>query len=188
MSTLPKSFVTPAEYLELERKAEYKSEYYNGEIFPMPGVSRKHDRINICLIVLLQLHLKGTHCELFTGGMRVLVTPSGLYTYPDLSVVCGEPQFLDSEVDTLINPTLLIEVLSPTTEDYDRGRKAKMYRAMASVQELLLVAQDSPGVELHRRQADGSWVLTEVNGLDASIQLGSIGLTLRLSDIYPAEA
>ena len=185
MSTLPKTFVTPEEYLERERKSEERHEYYNGEIFPMPGVSRTHDRIEVRLTVLIAQHLKGTNFEVSNASLRVLVKPTGLYTYPDLSVVRGESQFADAHIDTLINPTLLVEILSPSTEDYDLGKKAKMYRGIPSLEELLLIAQDSHSVDLHRRQADGSWVIHEANGLEASIELASIGYTLHLRELYP---
>jgi Uma2 family endonuclease len=121
---------------------------------------------------------------MFSANMRVLATPSGLYTYPDLSVASEEPQFVDSQVDTLINPTLLVEVLSPSTEDYYRGKKTKLYRAIPSLQELLLVAQDSYEVELYRRQTDGSWSLIEAKGLESAITLTSIGYTLELGELY----
>ena len=143
MSTLAKPFLSPEEYLEIERQAEGKNEYYNGEIFAMSGVSRRHDRINFQLTFLIAQHLRGKRCDGFTAGMRVLAIPSGLYTYPDLSVGCDEPQFADPHVDTLTNPTLLVEILSPSTENYDRGKKAKLYRAIPSLQELLLISQDS---------------------------------------------
>ena len=184
MSTLPKTFLTPEEYLERERKAESKSEYSHGEIFAMSGVSRKHDAIAFELLLLLGNHLRGKRCRGFTADMRVLVEPGGLYTYPDLSVACEEPRFADQEVDTLLNPTLLVEVLSPSTEAYDRGQKARLYRAMPSLRELLLIAQDSYDLELYRRQADGSWGLFEASGLDGAIELASIGYTLRLRELY----
>jgi Uma2 family endonuclease len=133
---------------------------------------------------LIGQHLDGGKCEFFTANMRVLVEASGLYTYPDLSVVCGEPRFADPYVDSLTNPTLLIEVLSPSTEDYDRGRKAAMYRKIPSLQELLLIAQDSHELELSRRMPDGNWSLMAASGLEASIDLQSIGYTLRLRDLY----
>jgi Uma2 family endonuclease len=184
MSTLSKPFLSPEEYLAIERKAEYKSEYYHGEMFAMSGVSRRHDRINVRLTVLIGQHLRGKKCETFSANMRVLATSSGLYTYPDLSVVCEEPQFADAHVDTLTNPALLVEILSPSTEDYDRGKKAKLYRAIASLRELLFIAQDSYEVELYRRQADGSWSLIEAAGLESAIALTSIGYTLSLRELY----
>jgi len=184
MSTLPKTFVTPEEYLERERKAECKSEYYNGGIFAMSGVSRKHDGIAMMLQFLIAGHLRGKSCRPYSAEVRVLAQPSGLYTYPDLSVVCGKPQYADSDVDTLINPILLVEVLSPSTEVYDRGQKAKLYRAIPSLQELLLVSQETYEVELYRRQPDGSWSIVSVTGLDASMELASIGYTLHLRELY----
>lgn len=184
MSTLPKKSFTPEEYLELERKAEYKSEYYNGQIFAMSGASRWHDRIDSQLTILIGQHLRGQKYEAFTAGMRVLAVPSGLYTYPDLSVTCEEPQFTDPHVDTLTNPTLLVEILSPSTESYDRGTKAKLYRAIPSLRELLIVSQDNYEVELYRREPDGTWALIEATGLDAVVDLQSIGYTLRLSELY----
>jgi Uma2 family endonuclease len=176
-------FLSPEEYLEIERKAEYKSEYYHGEMFAMSGVSRTHDRINVQLTFLIAQHLRGKRCEAFTANMRVLAASSGLYTYADLSVVCEEPQFADAQVDTLTDPALLVEILSPSTEDYDRGKKAKLYRAIPSLQELLFIAQDSYEVELYRRQPDGTWSLIEARGLEAAIALTSIGYTLSLREL-----
>jgi len=184
MSTLPKKSFTAEEYLELERKTEYKSEYHDGQIFAMSGVSRRHDRITVNLTLLTGQHLKNRKCQLFTSNMRVLVEASGLYTYPDLSVTCEKPHFTDEHVDTLTNPTLLIEVLSPSTKSYDRGTKAKLYRAIPSLQELLIVSQTGYEIELYRRQQDGTWVLIEAKGLDASLELRSIGYELRLRDVY----
>jgi Uma2 family endonuclease len=184
MSTLSRRFVSPEEYLEIERKAVDKSEYFKGEMFAMSGASRWHDRIATMLTFLLEQHLTGKPCETFSAGMRVLAIPSGLYTYPDLSVVFYEPQFADPHVDTLTNPTLLVEILSPSTEDYDRGKKAKLYRAIPSLQELLFIAQDSYEVELYRRQTDGTWSLIEAKGLESEIALTSIGYTLSLRELY----
>lgn len=184
MSTLSKPFLSPEQYLEIERKADFKSEYYHGEMFAMSGGSRRHDRITVQLTFLVVQHLRGKTCETFSANMRVLATPVGLYTYPDLSVACEEPQFADTHVDTLINPTLLVEILSPSTEDYDRGKKAKLYRAIPSLRELLFVAQDSYEVELYRRQTDGTWSLIEAKGLESAIPLTSIGYTLSLRELY----
>jgi Uma2 family endonuclease len=184
MATLPKTSISPGEYLERERKAEYKSEYCNGEVFAMAGAIQKHDGIAMQLYMMTMQHLRGKTCRPYSGDMRVLVNPSGLFTYPDLTVVCGKPLYADSEIDTLTNPTLLVEILSPSTELYDRGQKAKLYRAMPSVQELLLVSQDSYEVELYRRQTDGTWSIISATGLDASIELTSIAFTLPLRDLY----
>lgn len=184
MSTPTKSFLTPEAYLETERKAEYKSEYSNGEMFAMAGVNRRHDAIAVQLQFLLSQHLRRKKCRVNSSSMRILVNPAGLYTYPDLSVVCEEPRYTDSLVDTLVNPALVVEILSPSTEAYDRGKNAKLYRAMPSLVEYLLIAQDSYDVELYRRQADGTWPVIEAGGLDSSIDLTTIGYTLHLRELY----
>jgi len=184
MSTQAKTLYTPEEYIELERKAEFKSEYYNGQIFAMSGASRWHDFIASQLETLIGQHLRGKKCLKFTANMRVLAAPSGLYTYPDLSVTCDEPRFGDPFGETLLNPSLLVEILSPSTESYDRGTKAKLYRAIPSLRELLIVSQEDYEVELYRRQPDGTWSLIEAKGLEAEIELESIGYTLRLRELY----
>jgi len=184
MSTQPKTFITPEEYLELERKAEYKSEYYNGEMFAMSGTSLKHNTIAMQLYGLVGQHLRGKKCRAYPSELRVLVAPSGLYTYPDLVVVCGAPQLTDAYNDTLVNPTLVAEILSPSTENYDRGNKAKLYREIPSLRELLLISQDCFDVELYQRRDDGSWSLFDAVGLDASVHLTSIDCTLRLAELY----
>jgi len=184
MSTSPTSPLTAEEYLEVERKAEFKSEFYLGEMFAMSVGSRKHSRIPFRLTALIGEHIERKGCEGYTADMRVLVEESGLYTYPDLSVICGAPKFADAQMDTLINPTLLVEVLSPSTEEYDRGTKVKLYRAIASLRECLLISQDAPEVELYRREMDDVWKLIVAKGPNASVELKSIDYTLRLWDLY----
>jgi Uma2 family endonuclease len=184
MATLPKTFLTPEQYLEIERKAETKSQYYDGEMFAMSGVSRVHDLIAGQLHLLVGQHLRGKEFCWHTSGMRIRIAPRGPYVYPDLSATCEEPQYADPHVDMLVNPALVVEILSPSTEAHDRGRKAKLYRSMPSLREVLLIAQDSHDVELHRRQQDGRWVILEAGGLEASIELESISYTLRLRELY----
>lgn len=184
MSTQPKVLLTPEEYLAMERAAERKSEYYGGEMFAMSGVSRWHDRIAAQLLFLLSLHLRHKDCEVHTADLRVHVASAGLYTYPDASVVWGEPTFLDTNVDTLTNPVLLVEILSPSTERYDRVFKVHSYRTIPSLSECLLIAQDEHFVQLHRRLADSTWSVIEARGRDASIELKSIGYTLCLEELY----
>ena len=129
--------------------------------------------------------LKGRACETYAGDMRVHVPATGLYTYPDVTVICGEPRFEDSEVDTLLNPTLLIEVLSPSTEGYDRGKKFAQYRTLESFREYVLVSQEEVRVEIFTRQDDGHWLLSEEAGrLEETVPLASIGCELRLADVY----
>jgi Uma2 family endonuclease len=130
-------------------------------------------------------HLKGTTFEAFTSKIRVSVRPAALFTYPDLSVACEKPEFIEAEDDdTLLNPTLIAEILSPQTEGYDLGRRAEMYRRLSSLQELVLIAQDRAHVVVQRRRLDGGWSLFEADGLEASIELTSIGCSLSLADLY----
>ena len=176
-------YISPEEYLRLERQAEYKSEYLNGEIFAMSGASEGHNLIAGNIFGELRQQLRGGPCRAYVSDMRVKVRANGLYTYPDVVVVCGEPKFEDKEVDTLVNPTMLIEVLSPSTERYDRIAKTSYYRTIDSLAEHLLVAQDEIRLEQYARQ-DGQWLLSEYLALDAIVSLPSISGTLKLSDVY----
>ena len=178
------TYVSPEEYLRLERQAEYKSEYLNGEIFPMSGASRQHNLITANIGAEFNRQLKGKPCEAYASDMRVKVRSNGLYTYPDVIVVCGEPQFEDQEVDTLLNPTLLIEVLSQSTERYDRIAKTSYYRTIDSLQEHLLVAQHEVRVEQYLRQPNGQWAQMQYTSPDEVVQLTSIDCSLKLIDAY----
>jgi len=177
-------YISPEEYLRRERLAEYKSEYLNGEIFAMAGASEQHNLIAGNIFGELREQLKTGSCRAYTSDMRVRVRSNGLYTYPDVIVVCGEPQFEDKEVDTLVNPTVLGEVLSRATERYDRIAKTTYYRTIDSLAEHLLVAQDEIRVEQYIRQADGQWLMLEFLTRDAVVDLPSIGCTLKLSEVY----
>lgn len=174
---------TPEEYLALERKAEYKSEYVNGEIYAMGGASLAHTTITLNIGALLLAQLRGRPCRVLTSEMRVKISATGSYVYPDVVVACGDIQFEDAEVDTLLNPTVIIEVLSPTTEAFDRGAKFGHYRQLPSVQEYLLIAQDRVSVERFSRQGD-QWLLTEATDLGDTMQLASIGCELPLANVY----
>ncbi len=176
--------VSPEEYLEAERRAEYKSEYFAGEILAMTGASREHNLIVGNLLGSLHPQLRGRPCELYPSDMRVKITRTGAYAYPDLVVVCGEPEFEDEQVDTLLNPTVLVEVLSPSTERHDRGRKWEHYRRLPSLAEFLLVAQEQPRIEHYLRQESGLWLFHDASGEDAVLELSSIGCTLALRDVY----
>jgi len=184
VSTQPKSWLTPEQYLELERKAEFKSEYLQGEMFAMAGASEPHNLVVANLIRDLGQQLRRRPCRIYPSDMRVRVSATGLYTYPDVTVVCEPPQFADQQTDTLLNPTLIAEVLSPSTEGYDRGRKFEHYRAIESLAEYLLVAQDRVHVDLYTRQPDGSWVLSEASRLEDTLELRSVGCQLVLGDLY----
>src|ERR1044071_929748 len=178
------TYISPQEYLRRERLADYKSEYLNGEIFAMSGASREHNLITGNIGAELNRQLRGRPCEAYTNEMRVKVRSNGLYTYPDVIVVCGEPQFEDKEVDTLLNPTLLVEVLSRSTEKYDRIAKASYYRTIDSLAEHLLVAQSEIRFEQYTKQNDGQWVFSEYLTRDSVVELPSIECTLKLSDVY----
>jgi Uma2 family endonuclease len=184
MSSQPKRRFTPEEYLVLERKAEYKSEYLDGEILAMTGASRKHNLISTNAITALNKQLENRPCELYGSDMRVKVSQTGLYTYPDLVVVCDEPQFEDMELDTLLNPTLIIEILSKSTENYDRGEKFEHYRSIETLKEYLLIAQKKHHVMLYTRQADNNWLLSEKKSINDTISLSSINCDLLLTDVY----
>ncbi len=183
MSAAPKPYYTPEQYLELERQAEYKSEYYAGEIFAMAGGSPEHSLIAANVIAGLHPQLLGKPCRVYNSDLRVRTTEE-LYTYPDVTVVCGEPQFSVEDPETLVNPTLIVEVLSRTTEAWDRGGKFEQYRQRESLQEYVLVAQDRPHVERFARQPNGQWLLSEVNGLEAVMALPAIGCELALAGVY----
>ena len=184
MSTMPRPHLTPEEYLEIERKAEYKSEYYGGEMFAMSGARRAHNLIAMNVGGALYNQLRGRSCEAYPSDMRVRVSATGLYTYPDVVVVCGKPQFADNEMDSLVNPTMLVEILSPGTEAYDRGRKFEHYRKIESLRQYLLVASERVSVELFTRQAGGQWLLNSAAGLEEELDLESIECRLRVEDIY----
>lgn len=179
-----KRLYTPEEYLALEREAEFKSEYFHGEIYAMAGSSPEHSTITINISREVSLQLKGKPCQAFSNDMKVRTTPTGLFAYPDLSVVCGEPRFHDSKRDVLVNPTVLFEVLSSSTEAYDRGKKFAQYQEIESLTDYVLIAQDEPRIEHFRRQPDDQWLLTVATGLASKIRLASIECTLSLSEVY----
>ena len=184
MSLQPKPRLTPEDYLALERSADFKSEYFNGEIFAMTGASESHNLVVINTIRELSTQLKKRPCKVYANDMRVKVDPTGLYTYPDVVVTCGKAQFDDTHLDTLLNPVLIVEVLSDSTEAYDRGRKFEHYRKLDSLVEYVLIAQNRPHIESYRRQADQQWLLREYSELDGTLRLLSIDCDLALAEIY----
>jgi Uma2 family endonuclease len=184
MSSQTKVYYTPEEYLALERQAEYKSEYFNGEIFAMTGASRRHNLVAANILASLHGQLRKRPCEVYSSDMRVKVSPTGLYTYPDVVVVCGEPSFDDQQKDTLLNPTVLVEVLSKSTASYDRGEKFEHYRKLDSLAEYLVVAQNKYHAEHYIRQPDNRWLLSETDDGQQTIHLSAIECDLALADIY----
>lgn len=178
---------TPQEYLTLERSTASKSEWLDGEIFAMGGGSPEHNTIQGNLYGELYRQLKGRNCQYFGSDQKVrspLAGMLGLFTYPDATVVCGQPLYHDAEVDVLVNPTVIFEVLSPSTEAYDRGEKRLRYQAMPSLVEYVLVAQQVPLIERWVRAPDGAWVVSRLEGLGATLVLDAIGCTITLADIY----
>ena len=176
--------LTDAEYLDLERKAEFKSEFFDGEMFAMAGGSLSHSLITMNFGGELRDKLKGRPCVPYNSDLRLKVEPTGLYTYPDLSVICGPPHFADAEKDTVTNPTLLVEVLSDSTESYDRGAKLRNYVLIPTVREYLLVSQHEPRIEQYLRQEDGSWLWREVAGLEATLEIPSLQVSIALAEIF----
>ena len=177
MSALAKTHLTEEQYLIIERAAATKSEFYDGEMFAMAGARENHMLIITNLTRELSNQLRRRPCRVYANDMRVKVEPSGLYTYPDLVALCQPPRFLDERRDTLLNPQVIIEVLSDSTEAYDRGDKAVFYRRSPSLTDYLLVSQKRPHLEHYRRQADQHlWTLTELTDLDAVLRLDALDL------------
>jgi Uma2 family endonuclease len=181
MATQPKPFYTVEQYLALEQESEEKHEYLAGEIFAMAGASPDHIRITTDVGRSLGNQLEGRSCETFNTDLRVRTGPAGLYTYPDVSVVCGRAEF---DRETLLNPTLIVEVLSPSTESYDRGEKFILYQRLPSLREYVLIWQNRPRIEKYVRQADDTWAYSLVEGLEAAVRLETIGCELRLAEVY----
>jgi len=184
MAAIPKTLIAEQDYLEDERKSLHKSEYFNGEIFAMAGASKTHNKIVASVILAIGEHLKGKSCSFFPSDLRVHNAENSLYTYSDVTVVCGEEKYLDDEFDTLLNPTVLVEVLSPATEDYDRGTKFKLYRTIPSLQNYLLVSSTEFAAEIYTRQANDEWILNTAQGKSSRIHISALNYDLSLSDIY----
>ena len=184
MSLQPESRLTPQEYLIWERRQETRHEYFEGEVYAMTGASREHNLLTLNLAASLHAQLRGGPCEVYTNDMRVKVGETGIYTYPDVAVACERSEFEDEEVDTLLNPVAIIEVLSTSTEQHDRGAKFMHYRTLPSLQDCLLVAQTECRVEHFVRQPANRWLLTEYRGLDETIDLAGLGCRLLLRDVY----
>jgi len=184
MATQPKTHLTPEQYLAIERTAESKSEYYQGEMFAMSGAREAHNLIAFNLAAELGPQIRKRPCKAYMSDMRVHIPATGLYTYPDASALCGEPQFLDNTRDTLLNPQVIAEVLSPSTEAYDRGRKFEHYRSIDALREYLLVSSDRISVELFTRQADGAWILRSSAKPEDIVEIASLGVRIALADLY----
>lgn len=184
MSTRPETLLTPEQYLEIERHAETKSEYFHGRMYAMSGGTGNHAFLATNILIALGAALRGTNCRAVNSDLRVLTSQSGLYTYPDAMILCGAPHYVDSHADVLTNPTVIFEVLSPSTAAYDRGAKFHSYRQIESLKEYVLVAQDAYTVERFERQPGNRWLLSIHSGMDGTLDLSSVSCSLPLASIY----
>jgi len=175
---------TEQEYLELERKAEYKSEFFGGEIFAMAGTTNPHNIITVNFLILLGTKLRGKGCRPYGSDMRVHTPINSLYAYPDISVVCGEKKFLDNVFDTLLNPVFICEVLSKSTADYDTGGKFMRYRSIESLKEYWVISSLECRLQKFVKQPNGSWLLTETTNVNDTVLIESLGEEVPLSEVY----
>ena len=178
------NYVTQEAYLEAEREASEKHEYYQGEIFAMSGASVRHNRIFTNLFLDIGIKLKGKGCFPYGSDLRIHIPKNTLYTYPDISVICGEPELTDDKFDTATNPSVIIELLSNSTRNYDKGEKFSLYRDINSLQEYILIDTEKIHVEKHIRNADNSWQLTDYKSIENSFSISTIQLGFLLKDIY----
>lgn len=181
MATLPDAPLTEEQYLQIEREAEFKSEFHDGRMFAMSGGSPNHALLSASIGALLYSQMPAG-CRVFSSDMRIKVAPARLYTYADCSVICGELELFSDQKDVVLNPLLIVEVLSPSTEGYDRGKKFELYRTIPSFREYLIVHQDQRHVEHYSKQDDGSWVLRDYT--DGSVAIGRLGVQISLGDLY----
>lgn len=184
MEAAEKKKYTQGEYLEMERKALDKSEYYQGDVFAISGASRTHNIISLNLATFLNTQLKGKGCRPYSNDMRIHIPESTLYTYPDLVVVCGDEKFLDNEFDTLLNPTFIAEVLSSSTMDYDRGKKFQFYRSIPTLKEYWTISSLEYRLEKYVKNNDNTWTFAEtVNPID-QVLIATLQVTVPLADLY----
>jgi Uma2 family endonuclease len=181
MATLPDAPLTEEQYLDIERLAEFKSEFHDGRMFAMSGGSLNHALLSAAIGAQLYRQMP-PGCRTCSSDLRIKVASAGLYTYPDCSVICGEPQYFREHRDVVLNPLLIVQVLSPSTEDYDRGKRFELYRTVESFREYLIVHQDRRHVEHYSKQDDGSWVLRDYS--DGSFQVDRLGVRISLDELY----
>jgi Uma2 family endonuclease len=179
-----KSKFTPEEYLAMEEEASYKSEYYDGEIFALAGASFNHNIISGNLYAALNRAFSDKPCMAFTNDMRLLVEEYELYTYPDVMVLCDNPEFVKDRDDTIKNPILIAEVLSESTKDYDRGQKFEFYRSIKTLKDYILIDQSRVHIEYFHKIESGKWLMKEITDIDETLTLKSIDLEVPIEDIY----
>ena len=177
-------YISPQEYLDQERSATDKSEYLAGTIYAMSGASEAHNLISLGVAGELRTQFKGRPCKVYPSDMKVLVSNTGLYTYPDVTALCGEAHFHDRHKDVLLNPLVIFEVLSPSTEAYDRGKKFSHYQQITTLTDYVLITQDRMHLERYERQADGAWRYTSHENSEENIYFAALECALRLADIY----
>ncbi|MEM7128497.1 MAG: Uma2 family endonuclease [Chloroflexota bacterium] len=177
-------YITPEEYLIREESALEKSEYFNGQIFLMAGGSPNHNEICSNIGTEVRIRVRGTSCRQFGSETKLLVRANGLYTYPDGMIVCGQVQMANDKTQIILNPRVIFEVFSPSTENYDRGEKFRLYRPLSSFQEYILVHQDRPYIEQHLKQDDRSWRTYFIEGVDETLALHTVDLSIPLRQIY----
>jgi len=175
---------TEREYLDLERGSDEKHDFYQGEIFSMAGASERHNLIVSNVIGELRVQLKETPCRVYPGDMRLKIETTGLITYPDIMVISGKREFTDDQQDTVVNPDVIIQVLSDSTESYDRGLKFENYRKLNSLKEYVMISQYKQKIERYSRDQSGSWVLAESEPNNPTIALVSINCLLSHAEIY----
>jgi len=184
MATVPKHYITPEEYLHLERNAEHRSEYFRGEMFAMTGASANHNLIVGNCVQTLGQQLKKKPCRVYPSDLKLRIEATGLYTYPNISVVCGEPRLESERGEVLLNPIVLVEVLSESTEAYDRGKKFEHYRTIPCLQHYVLISQDRHSIDCFSRTEEGNWLLSNCQGLDGGVALQAIACQLLASEVY----
>lgn len=186
MAVARKKIYTPEEYLRMEERSEVRHEFVNGEIFDVAGGTANHNRITVNLTVAIQNALRKAKksCSVFTTDMRVQIKKANAYTYPDLMIVCGKLEYEPGRMDVLVNPTVIFEVLSDSTREYDHTRKFQIYRKLASLQEYVMVEQDRVTVECFRRIESGLWVFEGYETLRETLRLKSVGIGISLGAIY----
>jgi Uma2 family endonuclease len=178
------NYTSPAEYLQAERASAVKHEYYDGQVIAMAGASMKHNDIASNLLTRIGNHLKGGSCKILPGDMRVSTTTKDAYMYPDALIVCGERQLEDDSFDTLLNPSVIFEILSPSTSGIDKGRKLFFYKDIPSLQEYIMIDSLKKFIQLARKQADGAWVFETVSDPAAALFIRTIHFYLPLQEIY----
>ena len=184
MATVLQPSFTPEEYVALENQSEIKHEYHAGRMYAMSGASMPHNEIQVNLYREVSTKLKGSSCKSYPSDLRIWIEEAGSMTYPDLSIFCAKPTSVKGLSNSFVNPICIIEVLSPSTESYDRGKKFDIYRQIPTLQEYVLIAQSEPAADLFRRQANGNWDYVPLRGVNAVLELTSASIQLPLSEIY----